>query len=453
MTEMDSKMEFIKEASFPVNGQGILILTSKLPQKDAKSKEYYVSYKVVVTSDDAKTEEKRMPETYIALEIDENKAQFVIKEKGYCATERVLTSTDDEGVDDEIREKAKVQPHNVVGYWFSYDRDLMVLKYGKGYQMKETTLLMYDFLADSKGDNDLKIRRKRYEDFFTAEKKKRVIVYGMTDQKGMSKGIIDVQPLLQFRPNPLVGNLPALIKDSSKVTLFDLDRGQFMFSSSLPSACQELYGNIKNLVLEYPENPIMKLSDAIRYSIVTEGKTLYNKLQEKDEKFRYLRVTLGPDSRTGPGIPYVLQIWPSGQSSPVQNHGNTCAIIKVLFGRITIRLFNQQTDPPAKEPEFIKKFDVKEGDITWISPDWYQTHQLKNNTNDFCATIQCYRYAENDTIHWPGFDYYATDGETGKLDVFYPECDFTFMNMRSLVLEEYRKYLCGTSNDCKTDIA
>jgi len=250
-----------------------------------------------------------------------------------------------------------------------------------------------------------------------------------------------------------VNNCPPLVKDSSEVTLFDLDRGQYMFSSSLPSACRELYGNIKDLILDYPENPIMKLSDAIRYSIVTEGKTLYNKLKEKGDEFGYLRVTLGPDSRIGPGIPYVLEIWPSRHGSPVHNHGNACAIIKVLFGRITVGLFNQQISPnsnntnlEAPEPKAIKKFDAKEGDITWISPDWFQTHQLMNNTDDFCATIQCYRYSDEDNIHWPGFDYFAEgSGQNDKdhLDVFYPDSDFTFLNMRSKVLAEYQEYLGG----------
>ena len=154
----------------------------------------------------------------------------------------------------------------------------------------------------------------------------------------------------------------------------------------------------------------------------------------------------------------MLEIWPSGHYSPIHNHGNACAIIKVLFGRITINLFNQLLSPvkqmgvnggwtpPAPEPTFIKKLDAKEGDITWISPDWYQTHQLKSNTDDFCATIQCYRYSDEDNIHWPGFDYFAegADGNhASRQDVFYPDSDFTFLNMRSIVLAEYQEYLGG----------
>ena len=30
-----------------------------------------------------------------------------------------------------------------VSYWFSYDRDRFVLKYGKGYIMEETTIMSY----------------------------------------------------------------------------------------------------------------------------------------------------------------------------------------------------------------------------------------------------------------------------------------------------------------------
>ena len=35
----------------------------------------------------------------------------------------------------------------------------------------------------------------------------------------------------------------------------------------------------------------------------------------------------------------------------------------------------------------------------------YQTHQLRNVSDDFCATINCYRYDEDDPIQWNLFDY------------------------------------------------
>ena len=267
----------------------------------------------------------------------------------------------------------------------------------------------------------------------------------MTTSQNVVSGLVKIEQTLQFFPNPFVTDFPAIVKDSNDLTLFDLDRDQYMFSGSLPSACKELYDNIKGLKLENTKDPIVKLSDAISYSIKTPGMTLYNKLKEKEENFGYLRVTLGPDKRTAPGIPYVLEIWPSGNGSPIHNHGGACAIIKVLFGRITCNIYNKFTEPPEDETDMISllRFDLKEEQVTWIDPNWYQTHRLHNNTDEFCATIQCYRYDYTDTIHWPNFDFVGVvEGkEDYELKEFYPDSDFTFMSLRSIVLKEYKQYL------------
>ena len=148
--------------------------------------------------------------------------------------------------------------------------------------MEETTLLQYDFLATATTEEEKEAIRKKYRKFFNATEKKKVLVKALPLLK---TGLISYTAPFQFRPDPFVSNYPPLVKDSSEVTLFDLDRGQYMFSASLPAACQELYANIKNLILEFPENPIMKLSDAIRYSIRTPGRTLYKKLAEKSTEF------------------------------------------------------------------------------------------------------------------------------------------------------------------------
>ena len=52
-------------------------------------------------------------------------------------------------------------------------------------------------------------------------------------------------------------------------------------------------------------------------------------------KQSYLRVSLGVPSGCSPGIPYVLEIWPSGHFSPVHNHGNAFGIVRILHGSIT----------------------------------------------------------------------------------------------------------------------
>ena len=72
--------------------------------------------------------------------------------------------------------------------------------------------------------------------------------------------------------------------------------------------------------------------------------------------------------------------------------------------------------------------------------NWFQRHKLRNTTNDYCATIQCYKYGYTDAIHWPGFDFVS--GKNDEMsDTFMPNSDCTFQSMRTKVMDEYEKYL------------
>lgn len=73
-----------------------------------------------------------------------------------------------------------------------------------------------------------------------------------------------------------------------------------------------------------------------------------------------------------------------------------------------------------------------------MSPHWYQSHQLFNDSDDFSATIQCYRYGIADTKMWPYFDYVNEDGNRGE---FLPNSDFTFTKLNQIVLNEYSKHI------------
>ena len=257
----------------------------------------------------------------------------------------------------------------------------------------------------------------------------------------------------------MVSDLSYLVKDSSSVNLSDLDSGKYIYSSSLPPECQSLYDNVTaaNVDLDYqgPEDHKynFKLSDAIRYNIVTTGCTLNKLIQSKATEFgpsnpnqTYLRITLGKDHGNSPGIPYVLELWPKGHGSPIHNHGNAYAVIRVLHGGLNIRYYNKASvsvlpgdkfdDCDCVQPatKIIGEFPVKKGDVTWISPNWYQTHMLWNNTNDYCATIQCYQYGTNDNINWPHFDYIKSCDIIGE---FTPDSDFTFTKMKEIVMKEY----------------
>ena len=70
-----------------------------------------------------------------------------------------------------------------------------------------------------------------------------------------------------------------------------------------------------------------------------------------------------------------------------------------------------------------------------MSPDWYQTHQLCNTSDDFCATLNCYRYGEEDRVQWNQFDYVNNDN--GQMENFMPNTDFDFGELWRIILNEW----------------
>ena len=386
-----------------------------------------------------------------------------------------------------------------LSYWLSYDCNNLVLKYGKGYQMNETIILGCDLLAGLTYEQQIKERRrlrglfsskipKIIEQYDVAEQHTMIKMYEEIISKGtflhnsglvtssddeappatkkvcseitssvameqsccqnqaeeMARRLLDLEGMVEFDRSPLTCNWPPLVLDSSKVTLLDLDSNNYTFSASLPIACQELYQNVAHsgVCLDLPPgHEQCKLSDAIRHSIESEGGILRKKLEEKAGKFgaknkAYLRVTLGVSRGNSPGIPYVLEIWPKNHGSPIHSHGNSYAVIKVIHGGLTISIYNKHVK--SENDKSLLDYDVKQGDVTWISPNWYQTHKLWNNTSDYCITIQCYQYGDNDCHHWPYFSYITSKGMS---EDFLPTSDFTFREMREEVLKEYQNYL------------
>ena len=419
---------------------------------------------------------------YIALKIGQDEAQFVLCRPD--GTEQFLVKTK--------QNEPGFVPEYITSYWYSFDHFNLVVKYGKGYIMKETTLLCYDFLE---GASDPKKVRENMSFIFSPKVEKVVTLYDVaplpllkqlysclssssgkklvaelenthalftcgTKQKletvkkivrasigetDKNQGDIEVEKKVSFYNFPLVSNMSYKVKDSSEATLYDLDDNEYTFSASLPTTCMELYSNVKNADLNWTPGPERyKLSDAIRYSLNTPGCILHDKVEEKRAKAQfgkgaknevYLRVTLGFKRGTSPGIPYVLEIWPESCGSPIHNHGNTYAVIHVLHGGLDISIFNKDLWRTQKP---LKMFKVEKGCVTWISPNWYQTHRLWNNTDDYCATIQCYQYGQDNDVSWPYFDYLST---TEEIDEFLPDSDFRFSEMREIVMEEYTKHM------------
>ncbi|KAL9962279.1 hypothetical protein ACROYT_G031366 [Oculina patagonica] len=257
-----------------------------------------------------------------------------------------------------------------------------------------------------------------------------------TNERAKLTARVDVEKKVSFYPHPLTYNWSPLVLDSSKATLPELGSNHFVMSASLPATCQELYGNVASpdVALDWPYSS-PRLSDAINYSINTEGKILYEKLSEKskDGGMSYLRVTLGTHRGFSTGIPYVLEIWPAGSESPIHNHGNAYAVIKVLHGAIKVTVYNKTWNGEDTQQE-LSNFTAKQGGVTWISPNWFQTHKLTNESKQlYGATIQCYKYGCEEELMWPYFDY--LDGKTVK--EFLPDSDFDFTQLRDDLLKEY----------------
>ena len=147
-------------------------------------------------------------------------------------------------------------------------------------------------------------------------------------------------------------------------------------------------GNGNNFVLNDTDFP--DFSKAIEYSIATPGLWWYEKLKDKSTEFNkddpniletYLRITLSENNGESPGIPYVMEIWPVGHYSPIHNHGGSSAVVRVLNGKINVKLypFLCYDDKDGVEP--FKEVQVIKDEITWISPTLNQIHQLHNFPN------------------------------------------------------------------------
>ena len=404
---------------------------------------------------------------YVEVEIKPEEAVFKYRKPGVGQIERGRSKTG-KNVGLEIDKR--------VSYWFSFNRNDRILKYGKGYFMEETTLLMEKFpFPKSEGDSD------PWKFIFRPDESKEIVIKDVDYIKGLvvlesqrlrerlkmtpsPLGVnekitanlwssipsaerselaarVDVEKKVSFYPHPLTYNWSPFVLDSSKATLPELANNRFVLSATLPETCQELFANVASpdVALDWPYS-IPRLSDAINYSISTEGKILNEKLWEKsqDHGMSYLRVTLGPNRGSSPGIPYVLEIWPANSESPIHNHGNAYAVIKVLHGAIKVTIYNKTWKSEDSQQE-LTSFTAKQGDVTWISPNWFQTHKLTNESSDmYCATIQCYKYGCEEELMWPYFDY--LDGKTVK--EFLPDSDFDYTKLREDLLEEYRRDHC-----------
>lgn len=249
---------------------------------------------------------------------------------------------------------------------------------------------------------------------------------------------------LQLLRDPIIKKVPLLIKNTQQLRMKHIVEQKYLPSSHLSSTAKQLYDSIsgKKFVLDDKDFP--DFSKAIEYSIATPGMWCYERLKAKSTEFdkdkpnileTYLRITLSQNNGESPGIPYVMEIWPVGHFSPIHNHGNAHAIIRVLHGKINVKLFPFLCD----EPDTVEPFShvqFVENDITWISPTLNQVHQLTNlETNKHtCVTIQCYMYDEKDKVHYDYFDYLDSKEQKQQYE---PDSDMDFIQFKETLKQEW----------------
>ncbi len=305
-------------------------------------------------------------------------------------------------------------------YWLSLDSNNRRIRYGKGEMLR--ALMLYEFTWPDKNDPDgmdALCRQLRH-----------VSVRGAT---GVQLATLQIPVNLDPPPHLIA---PA------EVTMESIAANRASVAGDLPLACQRLYDNVAGPGMNLSPPDFPEFAQAIQYSIVTPGALCHTKLQEKDPSFGYLRVTLDSNQGDSPGQPYVLEIWPAGNGSPIHNHGQACAVIKVLHGQIQISWFSALS-PHIEQPW--GSTIAHAGEVTFLTPDYYQIHQLKNPSpregGQFCATIQCYRYADDNIVHYEYFDY--IDEKKQAIEHFLPDSDWEYLEFKRLVQEEWKAAMSG----------
>ncbi len=319
-----------------------------------------------------------------------------------------------------VVEGAGLDPEPACEYWFSFDSHNRELIYGKGEMRLGTSLARFQIPPPVEGQPD----------------PYRWLAQTETIQvSGATAGVVDLWHADLWR-DPVTGDPPLRVVPNDQLTMEDAAEGKATVAANLTPACQVLYTNVAGarFTLDTPDFPAF--SRAIKESIDDPEGWCHRTLDAKAEEFgtrdpnrTYLRITLGRNQGESPGVPFVMEIWPSGHYSPIHNHGGADAVIKVLHGAISVSMYPMLSihhQQPFAEDTFTKD------EVTWISARLNQVHMLENRGMEPCVTIQCYLYAETNLTHYPYFDYL----EKADIGHFDPGSDMDFLAFKELMRTE-----------------
>ncbi|KAF5026357.1 hypothetical protein F66182_1565 [Fusarium sp. NRRL 66182] len=269
-------------------------------------------------------------------------------------------------------------------YWISVDRSNARIRYGKHLVNNSMTFMEIQFVKEN---------AKWMKDLSSTN----------VERDGLRVSTEDIK----FNSSPVTVDLPPVVVPETDITLEQLENLTAMTVVNLPEGCQKLYHNIAgpNITVQSPSFP--QLPEAIDQSCKDPKKMCGKILKKKQDTFgdpdeTYLRITVGDNLANSPGIPYVMEIWPPGHSSPIHQHGDASAVIRVLYGSIDVSWFDalQKGVAPKKIGNTVR---LSKGAVTWLGEDQYQIHQLKNNSKTVCITLQCYQFEKHNTVHDEAF--------------------------------------------------
>jgi hypothetical protein len=213
---------------------------------------------------------------------------------------------------------------------------------------------------------------------------------------------------------PIIFDPPLLIISPNEYSPTRPMKRNGVLAGLLESPCQQLY--IEAMKFTLKDNSFPNFIETIEHSIRSPNGWCHQKLKEKANQFgrrraeaTYLCITVDELETGRVKCSCVMKIWPPGYYSPVHNHGDAYGIIRVLHGKLLVKLFpdlslNLRPNSPVEQL-------FEENQVTWMMPKLNQTHQIKNPDmyGSCCITVQCYQYETDDQVHGERFHYITND--------------------------------------------
>jgi hypothetical protein len=184
----------------------------------------------------------------------------------------------------------------------------------------------------------------------------------------------------------------------------------------IPERAFDLYRRTRGLSLSYWEQEAIRASlnssdGALRKLLVTKAA----RAGVSDPKSTYIRVDcFGKRIQS----PCLLEIWPGGHHSPIHEHASSTGLMKGVFGRVDIMLY----EGLSANPKQVALLAMTPEHCSWMSPDHYQAHKVycPMSEHDFAATFHLYTETQSDVFK------YRDEREPHNIAEFVTESDISW---------------------------